>query len=408
MKRRIRCLFWLAGGAFALVLAGCGSGVDDSTGVVSEAVSAADTTEEAPDPTTEVDESIDVEEELEVDDAEEQPEPDEEVEDVVEVSEFTAEPLTVSGETTAWVPGCNVSLPVTVGEGDCESVGGFTILPATLTSELSGTLEGSYTQHARYAVGPDGGYVFASIDTFVGTVGECGEGTIVFNSAGSGTFDTTEPLTDAPRSLNASWASYTAVESELDTVDVVLSTTSMADGSTSFETTGTINCGQGESLEVLVDAARPESSVDAAGLLEWTGTSGFSATADCGVVPGGSSPSCPSVDGFYVQGLANRLFFNGSFDGDARVFAAQLVDESDNWEQSSLMIFEGVVEGCGEGTVVLVNEGAGNNRSGEFQHIRVFTPVGFDSGPLGVNADLDETTFTGPVSARINGSYSCG
>ena len=404
MERHIRCLILLAGGALALVLAGCGSGVDTSADAVPGAVSAEETSEEAQDST------------VEVDDAEEQPDPDEvdepeeaeEVEDVVEVVEFTGDALTVAGETTAWVPGCNVGPPVSAGEGDCESVGGFTILPVTFSSQLSGTLDGSYTQHARYAVGPDGGYVFASVDTFVGTVGECGEGTIVFNSAGSGTFDTTEPLTDAPRSLNASWASYTAVESELDTVDVILSTTSTADGSTSFETTGTINCGQGESLEVLVDAARPESSVDAAGLLEWTGTSGFSATADCNVVPGGSSPSCPSVDGFYVQGLANRLFFNGSFDGDARVFAAQLVDESDNWEQSSLMIFEGVVEGCGEGTVVLVNEGAGNNRSGEFQHIRVFTPVGFDSGPLGVNADLDEVTFTGPVTASINGTYSCG
>ena len=401
MKRHIRCLIWLAGGALALVLAGCGSGVDASADAVLEAVSAAETIEEASDTT------VEVEEDPEVDDAEEQPDPDEEAEEAVEVSEFTGDALSSTGRTTTWVPGCNVGPPVTAGEGDCESVGGFTILPGTLTAQLSGTLDGSYTQHLRIAVGPDGDYVFASIDTFVGTVGECGEGTIVFNSAGSGTF-TTERVGTFPTASDFSWISYTATESRLDTLDVVLSTTTARRGQTTFDITGTINCGEDESIEVLVDAARPESSVDAADLLEWTGTSGFSATADCNVVPGGSSPSCPSVDGFYVQGVDNRLFFNGSFEGDARVFAAQLVDSAANWEQSGLFIFEGVVEGCGEGTVVLVNEGAGNNRSGEFRHIRVFSPVGFDSGPLGANADLDEATFTGPVTASINGTYSCG
>ena len=379
MKRHIRCLILWAGGALALVLAGCGSGVDTSADAVPEAVSEVDTTEEASGSTVEA----------------------------VEVSEFTGDALSSTGRTTTWVPGCNVGPPVTATEGDCESVGGFTILPGTLTAQLSGTLDGSYTQHLRIAVGPDGDYVFASIDTFVGTVGECGEGTIVFNSAGSGTF-TTERVGTFPTASDFSWISYTATESRFDTLDVVLSATTARSGQTTFDMTGTINCGGDESIEVLVDAARPESSVDAAGLLEWTGTSGFSATADCNVVPGGSSPSCPSVDGFYVQGLANRLFFNGSFEGDARVFAAQLVDSAANWELSSLMIFEGVVEGCGEGTVVLVNEGAGNNRSGEFQHIRVFSPAGFDSGPLGANADLDEATFTGPVTASINGTYSCG
>ena len=53
MERHIRCLILLAGGAFALVLAGCGSGVDASADAVPEAVSAEETSEEAQDSTVE-------------------------------------------------------------------------------------------------------------------------------------------------------------------------------------------------------------------------------------------------------------------------------------------------------------------------------------------------------------------
>ena len=327
----------------------------------------------------------------------------------MEVVEFTGDALTVAGEATAWVPGCNVGPPVTAGEGDCESVGGFTILPVTFSSQLSGTLDGSYTQHARYAVSPDGDYVFASVDTFVGTVGECGEGTIVFNSAGSGTFDISEPASDIPLSSDASWISYTAIESRLSTVDAVLSSaTSTGTGATSFETTGTINCGDGESVGDLVLAARPQSSVDAAGTLDAAGTATFAVRSDCNVIPGGGSPtSCPSVDGFYVQGLNNSLTFDGALQGDVRFITANLVDSAQNWEHSGIVIFEGTIEGCGEGAAVYVNEAAGNNRQAGFFHVRSFTPQGFDSGPLGLSIDTS-TSISSFVRATSEGSYSCG
>ena len=405
MKRHIRCLILLAGGAFALVLAGCGSGVDASADAVPEAVSAEATSEEAQDSTVEVEDPQEQSDSDEVD----EPEEAEEVEDVVEVVEFTGDALTVAGEATAWVPGCNVGLPVSAGEGDCESVGGFTILPVTFSSQLSGTLDGSYTQHARYAVSPDGDYVFASVDTFVGTVGECGEGTIVFNSAGSGTFDTVEPASDIPISSDVSWISYTTVESRLSTLDAVLSsTTSTETGATSFDTTGTINCGDGESVGDLVLTARPESSVDPADALDAAGTATFAVNADCNVLPGSDSPtSCPSVDGFYVQGLNNSLTLDGAIQGDVRFITANLVDSAQNWEHSGIVIFEGTVEGCGEGAAVYVNEAAGNNRQAGFFHVRSFTPQGFDSGPLDLSIDTS-TRLSGFVRATSEGSYSCG
>jgi hypothetical protein len=390
MKRQIRTVILVAAGACALILSGCGSDAVATTNVVPESAASAEASEPSPEATVAIN-----------DEADGTASEDEVVDSAAVV------PVDVRGAATSVRPGCNLGLPFNAGEGNCESFGGYLIQPVTFRADLRGTLDGSYTQHGTFAVAPDGSYVFASIDTFVGTVAECGEGTVVWNSAGWGNFEVTEPAQIFAISRNTSWISYTAAESELSTLDVALSATTMQTALTSVEMTGTVSCGGAGSMDELVAAARPDSSVDADNALEWTGPSTLTIGPTCTVTPDPDAPgACPKIDGFSVQPLRNELVFSGSLEGEVRFFADNLVTTRANYEHSGIVIFEGAVEGCGEGVVVFVNEAVGNANQFGFDHLRGYTPQGFDPGPLGVHID-GTATLRGPLSTESDGSYSC-
>lgn len=379
MKQHIRCGLFFAAGTFALALSGCGSDEVAQADVVAESSSPASSVV-----TSEPAESVDSA-------------------DVLDSGEGFL--VDVQGATTAVRASCNLGLPFSVGEGDCESFGGYLIMPVTYEAQFRGTFEGSYTQRGTFAVASDGSYVFASIDTFVGTVGECGEGTVVWNSAGQGDFEAASRLPGAI-SRNTNWISYTAVESELSTLDVVLSADTMQTALTQIAMTGTYSCGDAGPVDELVAAVRPDSGVDPVDVLDWTGPSNFAFGPTCDVTDNPDVPTaCPIVDGFAVQGLNNQLDFSGAFEGQGRFVAAQLVAGAD-FEHIGILIFEGLVEGCGEGTVVMVNEAIGNGAEVGFRHLRAFTPPEHVAGSLGVRLDATARPV-GVVSFEMDGIYSC-
>lgn len=390
MKRHIRSVLLVAAGVCTLALSGCGSDVVAQTDAVPEATASTEASELETEAAVEIDEEADgtASEDEAVDNA-------------------AGMPVDVRGAATSVRPSCNLGLPFSVGEGDCESFGGYLLQPVTFKAQLRGTFDGSYTQRGTFAVADDGSYVFASIDTFVGTVGECGDGTVVWNSAGWGDFEITEPAQTVPISWNTNWVSYTAARSALSTLDVALSATTTQTALTSVKMTGTVSCGEEGSIDALVDAVRPDSSVDAANVLEWTGTSSFAFGSTCVVTDDPDLPTaCPIVDDFAVQPLNNNLVFSGSFEGEGRFVAAQLVGIAADYEHAGIFIFEGTVEGCGEGSVVLVNEAVGNGAEVGFRHLRSFTVPELEAGSLGVHVDSTATPV-GVLSFASEGSYSC-
>lgn len=315
-------------------------------------------------------------------------------------------PIDARGAARSVRSDCNLGLPFSAGETDCESFGGYLIQPTTFEADLRGTLDGSFTSYMTFVVAPDGRYVFASMDTFVGRVGECGEGTVVWNSAGQGNFEIADPVRAEAFTRNVNWISYTAAESELSTIDVVLSATSTQTALTSFAMTGTVQCGDAGSVDELVDAVRPDSSVDRVNALDWTGPSSFAFGSTCVATDNLDAPTaCPIVDGFAVQPLNNQLTFSGSFEGEGRFVATQLLGGAD-FEHIGILIFEGLVEGCGEGTVVMVNEAIGNGAEVGFRHLRSFTPPEYDAGSLGLRGDSTATPV-GVVTFEMDGTYSC-
>lgn len=401
MKSPIGTILFLAAAAIALALSACGSeaqasrtdGAEASSSDVSTETSTETSTEPPTEPPTELPTEVA---------ADVSTEPD----DVEPVHGAAGEAVDAQGSTTSIDTGCHLGLPFEAGEGDCEAYGGYRLQPLTYTAEFRGTLSGTYTQHATFAVDDAGAFVFASVDTFVGTLGECGEGTVSWNSVGWGDFELTDPPGLFATSRNVNWISYTATESELGTLDVVLSARTRQTALRGVEMTGTLSCGDGESTAGLVAAARPESSVETAEAFDWTGTSVFAVGDTCVARDDRETPDiCPTSDGFFVQRLRNDLVFSGSFEGEARFFAANLIGNAD-FEHSGIMIFDGVIEGCGEGVVLFVNEATGNAFESDFSHLRAFTPQDIEPGPTGVRLDVTVKQI-GVVSAEFGGSYSC-
>lgn len=306
-----------------------------------------------------------------------------------------------------WVPSCSMGPPLTTEPADCPTFAGYTILRAMLSGVRTGTFDGTETFHAVFAVDSDGHYVFAGTSSFVGTVDGCGDGPVVFNSGGSGRFDLEqqedEPGAFTPVHTNA--FSYTPIASKLGALDVAFETTMTAVDPTTLEVSGTVVCGDALD-DSAFDAVRPKSGVVANDARAWTGPGSFAVGETCHPTSDENAPgACPIMDGFIVMPLNNTLIFDGEFDGDAVFAGTNLVSEVD-YEHSGILIFEGNVDGCGEGSVLMVNEAIGSFLSPNFRHTRGFTLQSFDTGSLGVQVDAG-VRVTGQVSGIMEGSYSC-
>ena len=70
---------------------------------------------------------------------------------------------------------------------------------------------------------------------------------------------------------------------------------------------------------------------------------------------------------------------------------------------TGILTFEGTVEGCGEGTVVFFNEGAGNFATGLSRNHQVTLP---GKSTLKVHANLN-LVGTGEGTNDIFGTYHC-
>ncbi|MGI9605587.1 MAG: hypothetical protein ACR2P0_05560 [Acidimicrobiales bacterium] len=335
---------------------------------------------------------------------------------VEEAVETTALAPAVSGDTFDVTgemafelnPSCSIGPPLSAEPADCETYAGYTIVPATLTATRTGTFDGTETFHAVFAVDADGGYVFAGISSFVGAVDGCGEGTAVYNSAGTGSFDIEQSSEAGTLVLGPMDAvSYTAAPSKLATLDLAFEATMTTLDPTTLDISGTVNCSDEPLNAGSFDAVRPESSVVEAGAREWTGAASYVLGATCNpsVYAAGSPNACPTTDGFLVMPLNNSLVLGAPFDGEAVFVGTNIIADS-NYEHAGIFIFDGTIDGCGEGSVVMANEAIGSFLSPVFPHARGFTPPLFDTGALGVHAD-GTVKITGQVSGTMEGSYSC-
>lgn len=383
MKRRTRPFSLALASAFMLLLSACGTESEESVPVaeptpVSEAAPSAEPSSETTVATTAV----------------------------ADASLANAADLT--GEMAfEWIPSCSLGPLLNRELDECATFAGYTILPAVLPGVRTGTFDGTENFHGIFAVEPDGDYVFAGISSFVGTVDGCGDGTVVFNSTGSGSFDLEQSAElDTLISGPIDAISYTAVASKLSTLDIALETTLTAAARTNtFDIAGTFACGETASEADAIAAVRPESAVADEPFI-WTGPSTFDIGLTCNTSDLTAPDACPIVDDFLVMILDNDLVMSGSFEGEAIFVGAQLVNSDVEFEHAGIFIFDGVVEGCGEGTVINANEAVGNGMRPGFPHVRGFTPANFHPGPLGVSVDTTVRP-TGVVSGEMDGTYSC-
>lgn len=390
MTHKIRPFALALAAAFALFLGACG---DADASTQTAAASVEPTTPPAPTSSTEPIE----------------PAVEEVVETAAPVDDVLAEFHDVTGEMAFELdPSCSMGPPLTAEPADCATFAGYTILPATLTATRTGTFDGTETFHAVFAVDADGGYRFAGISSFVGTVDECGEGSAVFNTAGTGSFDieqSSEAGTLVSGPIDA--ISYTAASSKVGTLDLAFQATMTTLDPTTLDISGTVNCGDEPLNANSFSAVRPESSVVEADERDWTGTATYSLDPDtCNPSEFADPPqACASMGGFTVMPLNNTLILSDPFDGDA-VFVGTNIISGMNYEHSGIFIFDGVIDGCGEGSVVMANEAIGSFLSPVFPHARGFTPPLFEPGALDVATD-GGVDITGQVSGNMTGSYSC-
>lgn len=136
------------------------------------------------------------------------------------------------------------------------------------------------------------------------------------------------------------------------------------------------------------------------------GTETFTLTPTCnpGAAFGGFDPAdCRTAGPSVFLGLANPGFRDGTFEGtqffDGRVNAKANGD----FTFRGILTFEGTVEGCGTGTVVFFNEGAGNFATGLTRNHQI-TLSG--RGTLGVHANLNLVP-SGENTNDIYGTYHC-
>lgn len=403
MTRTTRYRVVTAGVALALLLGACGSDTDDPIEALASAAEPTTSVEADPPPESAAETPSEPTEVATVEGAEEEESPP-----------AAAQPdeLPVSGAMSFdWAFDCSMGPPLTLEPGDCETFGGYRIVRAVLAVQRTGTFEGTEQFHATFVVDADGAYTFSGISSFVGTVEGCGEGTVVYNTAGSGAFDLEQSgETGAPVSGPIDAIVYTATSGALSELDVFVDLTMTSSGAPEFDVTGTAICDNGDGeldKAVAVAAVLPASGVSAADAVEWTGPATFALGPTCAPARDLARDNvCDFDENFSYMPLFNTLEFNGLFDGEARFIGTNILSARGLYEHSGIIVFDGTVDGCGSGTIVMSNEAAGSIANSNFSHQRAFTPTMFDAGTLAVEAD-GIATSTGMASTQMHGSYSC-
>jgi hypothetical protein len=140
--------------------------------------------------------------------------------------------------------------------------------------------------------------------------------------------------------------------------------------------------------------------------MEVSGTETFFLTPTCnpGAAFGGVDPAdCKTAGPNVFMGLANPGFRDGTFEGTQFFDGKVNAKANGDFTFRGILTFEGTVEGCGTGTVVFFNEGAGNFVTGLTRNHQVALS---GKGTLKVHANLDLIP-SGANTNTITGTYHC-
>lgn len=137
--------------------------------------------------------------------------------------------------------------------------------------------------------------------------------------------------------------------------------------------------------------------------VEGTETYFLTPTCDPGppITPGPAT--CRTADGNIFLTVSNPGFRTGTFEGTQHFEGDITIFKNLDFVYTGTLTFEGTVDGCGEGTVVFFNEGAGNLLTGLSRNHQV-TLSG--KGTLKVHANLN-LVASGPNTNDIFGTYHC-
>ena len=150
-------------------------------------------------------------------------------------------------------------------------------------------------------------------------------------------------------------------------------------------------------LATAASAAKPQS-------VHGSETFTLSPTCNPGAAFGGADPAdCKTAGPNVFIGLANPGSREGTFEGKQFFDGKLNVKANGDFTFTGILTFEGTVEGCGTGTVVFFNEGAGNFATGLTRNHQV-TLSG--KGTLKVHANLNLVP-TGANTNDIFGTYHC-
>lgn len=146
--------------------------------------------------------------------------------------------------------------------------------------------------------------------------------------------------------------------------------------------------------------------VSAAKPMPVTGTETFVLSPTCNPGPAFGFPpptTCRTAGPNVFMGLANPGSRTGTFTGTQFFDGKVNLKANGDFTYRGILTFEGTVAGCGEGTVVFFNQGAGNLATGLTSNHQV-TLAG--RGTLGVHANLNLEP-SGPDTNDIFGTYHC-
>jgi hypothetical protein len=310
-----------------------------------------------------------------------------------EVAQASGDAALTGTHSFDFTPLCNLKIVIPDPNlKACETSGDLEYLPVLIPGTRTSTFDGTDFAVATIVVSPDGKYQFAGPGKFEGTVEGCGEGTVVYTMFGFGQFGTTVDYNEVVYTF--------PTESNMSTVAVSVAAEQTYSGPSGRQVSGTYGCDETDE--------RPDAGVDPASAQEMYGAI-FAAhvpLCELGSPLGSGEGTCETNGEHWFQSLRNRVQFTGAWEGIATFVGTNITSPDGFYEEAGMFLFEGMVEGCGDGTVILVNEASGRIGGAGLTHHRGYTPTGSDTGTLGVRADMIAVS-TGPGGFEMQGTYSC-